>query len=678
MSLSVALQSALSGMQAAQAALLVVAGNAANVNTDGYSRKVVEQQTRIVNGNAAGVRLSKITRIVDQNLVDQVRLQLSAVSNLEVRDQFFARTQQLFGSLADDSSLSHRLTELGTAFDSLAATPESIAARAQVVSLGQQLTAELRRITDVIQDARQEADAEISRLVTAINEKLTLIDSLNRQVSSARALGLPSGDLEDQRDHAISALAANLDIRTFARQDGQTAVFTTSGRPLVDGFVNQLSHTAASQLSAGTTYLNGINGIIFGVGGPDITAESGGGRIGALISMRDQTLVDLQAEIDRLAESLSDEVNKLHNAGTAYPPPASLTGSRTVGATDTPTMTGNFRVAATSPTGVIVESLTINLATLVPPTIGQLVTTINGMANATAVIDAQGKVVIAPTGLSRIAVGEETGAVTTGSKTTGMAQFLGLNDFFVSGEAFNAYASDRTASSTTALGLAGTLTINYPGGSTPVAYTAGQSLTTIATNISAALAAQNITATVRQEGAGFRVEISDSDGDNFFIADSASLVSTLNLRSGVPGDAGRIAVHSNIIANADSVASGALAGSSPISIGDGSTAQAIAAMFNGTVSIAGAGGLATLTTSLTDYGANILSRNAVQTEAVTRQLSVTQGFHEALKARAAGISAVNLDEEMSNMIVLQNAFNASARVTSIVSEMMDVLVNIIR
>ncbi len=68
----------------------------------------------------------------------------------------------------------------------------------------------------------------------------------------------------------------------------------------------------------------------------------------------------------------------------------------------------------------------------------------------------------------------------------------------------------------------------------------------------------------------------------------------------------------------------------------------------------------------------------MQTEAVTRQLSVTQGFHEALKARAAGISAVNLDEEMSNMIVLQNAFNASARVTSIVSEMMDFLVNIIR
>ena len=240
------------------------------------------------------------------------------------------------------------------------------------------------------------------------------------------------------------------------------------------------------------------------------------------------------------------------------------------------------------------------------------------------------------------------------------------------------YASDRTASSTTALGLAGTLTINYPGGSTPVVYAAGESLTTIAANLSAALAAQNITATVRREGAGFRLEVSDSDGTNFFIADTATLVSTLNLRGGVPGDAGRIAVHSNIIANADLIASGTLAGNSPLSIGDGSTAQAIAGMFNGTVSIAGAGGLAAVTTSLTDYGANILSRNAVQTEAVTRQLTVTQGFHEALKAQAAGISAVNLDEEMSNMIILQNAFNASARVTSIVSEMLDVLINIIR
>ena len=678
MSLTIALRSALAGMQAAQAALQVVAGNAANVNTDGYSRKVVQQQTQVVNGNSAGVRVAEITRVVDQNLIDQVRAQLSSVTGLAVRDQYFSRTQQLFGTLGDDSSLSHRLTEIAAAFDSLAATPESIAARTTVVSLAEQLTKHLNAVTTDVQGARQEADAEISRLVTEINGKLTLIDSLNKQVSSAKARGLSSSDLEDQRDQAINTLAENMDVRTFARQDGQIAVFTASGRPLVDGFVNQLTHAAASQLSAGINYPVGINGITFGTGGPDITSEITGGRIGALLSMRDGTLVDLQAQVDRLAESLSYQVNKLHNAGTAYPPPASLTGSRTVATTDTPTMTGSFGVAVTGATGIIVESLAINLATLVPPTIGQLVTTINGMTNATASINAQGKVVVAATGANRIAADESTSVVSTGSETFGMAHFLGLNDFFTGSENFDVYASDRVASATTALGLAGTLTVNYPGGSTPVVYAGTESLTTIATNISTALAAQNVSAVVRQEGTGFRIEISDSNGDSFFISDSASLAGTLNLRGGLPGDAGRITVRSDIVTNNDLLASGQVSGSAPLTIGDGATALAIAGMFNSTVSLAAAGGLAATTTSLSNYGANILSRNAVQAESVSREFTVTESFHEALKARAAGISGVNLDEELSNMGVLQNAFNASARVTSVVADMLDVLVNLIR
>ena len=424
MSLTIALRSALAGMQTAQASLQVVAGNAANVNTEGYSRKIVQQQTQVVNGNAAGVRLSDISRVVDQNLIEQVREQLSAVSSLEIRDQFFARMQQLFGTLGNDSSVSHRLGELATAFESLAATPENAVARTEVVNLAQQLVAQLNSLSNDVQDARKDADVEMSRLITEVNEKLTLIESLNRQIAGARAQGLPSGDLEDQRDLAISKVAESLDIRTFARQDGQVAVFTAAGRPLIDGFVNQLSHTAASQLSAGVNYPNGVNGILFGPSNLDITSEITGGRLGALLGMRDHTLVDLQAEVDRLAETLSDEVNKLHNNGTAVPAPVSLTGTRAVVSTDAPPMTGNFRVAIVGATGVVAESLTVNLATLVPQTIGQLVTTIDGMTNASASINAQGNVVISTTGTSGVTIDESTSAVTAGSKTLGMGAFL--------------------------------------------------------------------------------------------------------------------------------------------------------------------------------------------------------------------------------------------------------------
>lgn len=39
------------------------------------------------------------------------------------------------------------------------------------------------------------------------------------------------------------------------------------------------------------------------------------------------------------------------------------------------------------------------------------------------------------------------------------------------------------------------------------------------------------------------------------------------------------------------------------------------------------------------------------------------------------ISGVSLDEEMTNMIKFQNAYNANARMTNVFDEMLDLLVN---
>jgi flagellar hook-associated protein 1 len=48
----------------------------------------------------------------------------------------------------------------------------------------------------------------------------------------------------------------------------------------------------------------------------------------------------------------------------------------------------------------------------------------------------------------------------------------------------------------------------------------------------------------------------------------------------------------------------------------------------------------------------------------------------ALKERFADTSAVNIDVEMANLLSLQSAYGANARVLSVVKEMMDQLMNI--
>ena len=58
MSLNIALFNAISGLQSSQRAIDVTAQNVANVNTVGYSRKVVHQQARTLAGQGAGVEIS--------------------------------------------------------------------------------------------------------------------------------------------------------------------------------------------------------------------------------------------------------------------------------------------------------------------------------------------------------------------------------------------------------------------------------------------------------------------------------------------------------------------------------------------------------------------------------------------------------------------------------------------
>ena len=47
----------------------------------------------------------------------------------------------------------------------------------------------------------------------------------------------------------------------------------------------------------------------------------------------------------------------------------------------------------------------------------------------------------------------------------------------------------------------------------------------------------------------------------------------------------------------------------------------------------------------------------------------------ALEQRVADQAGVNVDQEMANLLTLQNAYGANARVMSAVKEMLDLLLN---
>ena len=325
--LTQALRTAHSGLFTSQQALDAVARNVANVNTPGYSRKIVNLEQRTLAGAGAGVDFGVLSRRIDQGLLDSLRQETGGLHASDIRRDMLDRIQALFGTPESDSSLSHVLIEFQTAVESLAAAPQDGLGQREVVRAGADAASLLRRYSNGIQDLRAEADHRIGKAVEEINSLLAEIADLNDKIVRNQAAQHSVADLQDSRDQAVDRLSQLIDVRAVGRSNGAIVVFTAGGRTLVDGTAASLSHIPAAVASASVNYAEGdFDGIYVGdrTAGNDMTGDIRSGELSGLIDMRDSVLPDLQSALDALAAKLRDAVNAGHNRGAAFPGAVSM------------------------------------------------------------------------------------------------------------------------------------------------------------------------------------------------------------------------------------------------------------------------------------------------------------------------------------------------------------------
>ena len=331
MSLNTSLSIATSGLKATQSQLSTVSNNIANADSAGYTRKTAGTQSLVVSGQGAGVQLAETTSAVDQNLLRQRDEAVSDLGEAEVIASYSDSLQSALGSTDGDDSLSDAVNGLANAIDALAVTPESSSESANVVHEAERLADEVNALTNEIQGLRGQADKEIADSVEEVNAALHRIEDLNRQIADSEARGLSTADLEDQRAMELEALSREMDVTYFTNSKNEVQIYSSGGTPLLDGSVHELQFDAASSVDSAIAYNpggSGLSGIT--VEGKDITGEIKSGEIGGLLELRDESLVDRQAEVDELTQTLADSVNAAHNQGTSLPAPNSLTGT-TVG-----------------------------------------------------------------------------------------------------------------------------------------------------------------------------------------------------------------------------------------------------------------------------------------------------------------------------------------------------------
>lgn len=733
MSLNLALNTAISGLSTAQKGLDLVSNNIANVNTPGYTRKVFNPESRVLGGYGVGVQPTETTRRVEETLRKNLWASGSLTSQLISANEYYKRVQQLFGNPGDATSIAHRVSDLGKQFEQLALNSQQASQADQTVRKAAEIQSAFADMSRNLQELRANADQEISTNVKLANSYLVSINDLNQKITLAKATGQGSADLQDKRDELMKGLSEIMDVSYYTQESGAITIFTASGTTLLDNTFRQIEYAPTAQVAPWDSFAGGSFSKMM-VGNTDITNDIRSGKLRALADMRDSELPALQSQIDQLADTLRTAVNAAHNRGVSYPAlDTSMVGNRTFiktagAANQTMSLTkGDVSMtifnadgsqAATTTLNTIMQDAALAPAGALPSngpwTMDQVAGKMQswlqsqGLSTSTVSIDADGKfnVQINSTGkglgfrdqksstlgaeAEDVGISFDANADGTADHTVnGFANFLGLNDFYSSGRSNWQWESDvldstyQAPASTTLSFSSGAEGLNF--GS--VLVMPGDSAAQIAARINnTASLAGKVHASVVPDGNGQRLRITNLDGTEMEITRSGPTSAgwdTLGLDPSKAGMAQTMTVNSKLTVNSNLVHRGAMqfnanTGAYYVSAGDNSTANQMAAAFTATQDYEAAGGLSTGKLRLSDYGASIVSNAAGRAASSKTATAYQTSLTESLSLKDAELSAVNLDEELSQLMIFEQSYSAAAKVISTTKQMFDTLNDIIR
>lgn len=706
MSISNILHMAYTGLSASQTVMRSISNNVANVNTEGYGRETVSLQALAYGANNGGVQVAAIRRVTDKFLESAVYAANGDAGQYDKMAEFHSRLQGLIGSPDSNSGLAARLNDITSAIADVTADPADAVRRRAVIDSVQSMTDEISRISSDIQQLRADASNQIVETVTTINSLLERIHSLNPLIVRENMISGNSGGLQEQRAQALQQLSQLIDIRTEEADDGSVQVATTTGVVLVDQTLRQLEYLSPGSAAPETNFSQ-IK--IYNLDprtnqkvdtGTVLDGDIRSGRLKGLLTLRDQQLPALAEELGELARQFTEQINAIHNASTAVPPANALTGRQTSLATSDPLhFTGVSTFAVVDANGVIVAKSTVDFDALGSGTpISALLAQVNadlGGAGTLSLTNGQLSFTATNSGNGVVIADDETNPSDRGGR--GFSHFFGMNDLIVADQTSN-YNTGVQGSDAHGFTLGGTTYMQVRDASNRLVgdYTltvAGATFDDLLTQLNdPAGMGRFMTFSLDAEGqlistpkpgyenADIRV-VSDTTNragtgttiSSFFgVGHSvkASAVTGLGVRDDIISDPYKLS-----LAKLDT---GAAIGETALGTGDQRGAAALRDFANAAFTFEAAGNIATLSGTLSQYLGFVLGDSAIMASQASASSDDAKALLSNVTKRRDDYSGVNLDEELSNMLIYQNSYSAAARLMTTARDMYDTLLTVIQ
>ena len=248
------LNTAYTGLMAANAALNTTANNISNVETDGYSRQQVIQtaasalQTFTTYGCAgAGVDVLAVERIRDEFYDVKYQNTSSKIGDYTVKQYYMKSIESYF---TDDSTIDGFTTIFNDMMDALSEVSKnagSSSTKSQFVGAAGTLTDYFNSMAENLEKLQSDVNAEIQNKVNEINSLAAEIASLNKQINVIELTGTVANELRDQRTLLIDQLSKVVDVTTT-----ETDVYNNNNPDEPTGAKNYIVRIAGGQTIVST------------------------------------------------------------------------------------------------------------------------------------------------------------------------------------------------------------------------------------------------------------------------------------------------------------------------------------------------------------------------------------------------------------------------------------------
>jgi flagellar hook-associated protein 1 FlgK len=300
----------LTGLDAARKGLDVIGNNIANAATEGYHRQRVDfapadsrQDKGVLIGG--GVDVNGVTRLMDSFLELEILRQQSSLSQVSQESSTLNSIESAFGELTGNNGLNSAIDTFFNSLNDLSAHPDQVIYQSEVLTSAESMAGQFRTLGDFLNNLETQIKLQATNVVDQINTLSGQIAGLNDNIQRIEMGGSESNNLLDQRDQLIKQLSELAGVQTQQRDFGVVDV-SVGGIPVVMG-------ATTIKLEAGLND-NGLLGITpAGAYTYQTTVE--GGQLGGLLALYNSNVKDIHKNLDNLALSIIQQVNKYHVMG---------------------------------------------------------------------------------------------------------------------------------------------------------------------------------------------------------------------------------------------------------------------------------------------------------------------------------------------------------------------------